>query len=856
MKLFKYIFRELSNNHKFSILFVLNLAMGLAGFIALDGFKVSLDQTIKAKSKVLLGADFGVSARRAITDDEKKTVLKNVTNKATLKKIEQTNMVEVFSMVSNLNKKTRLIQIRAIEYDYPFYGKVELQRNKLNQTEAHKNLSDSLKLWVHPEVLGQLNVKVGDSLKVGSAIFEIADVVTSDSASGFTSSVAPRIYMSLENLKATELIKVGSLAWYTVFYKIPNLDNMQLTELRDKVFEQIESPELQIYTHEKASEQMAGLLTILNDFLGLASLVALFLSAIGTVFLVRSYFSLKVDQIAILISLGLTPKLASGFYLIQIFVLGFVSSLVASLVALLIVPVIGSLTQGLLPFEISFIIKPSTFLLGVLIGSLGSALICLPLSLNLIHIKPIRLLSKDQVNVNHSTLLTLGYSLPALLFFWFLAVQLSNSFKIGSMFALIFIFSGLFLFLLSFLIFRPMKSFSSINNLSLRWALREITRDKITTATCFVSVGIGVLLLNLLPQVQKSVQDDLKNPLDSKIPSFFMFDIQEEQVDPLIEIIKNQKAELRQVSPTIQARLIEVNGNDFSKKIDFKKNQQKLSREQEQELRSRNRGFNLSYKDKLDASETILEGKPFSGQFDESKTAEISLEKRFAQRLGLKINDRMTFEIDGIPIEGVVVNLRSIKWSSFQPNFFIQFQPGALDLAPKTFVATVNTSDAESKLRLQDSVVEAHPNISMIDVSRVIERIVQITDQMVWALQFMSLLCFLAGFVVIYSIANHQATIKKWDIGLLKSLGASFRTIQNQFLWQFIIISFLASMVGLMISFLVSFLISNFIFENTWTLDSTPAILSLVGSLIVSVIVTLMAINKSLKTKTVDLFSE
>ncbi len=828
--------------------------MGLSGFIALDGFKVSLEQTIRSKSKVLLGADFGMSARRSITEDEKKIVFKNISNRSVSNQIKQTNMVEVFSMVSNSDKKSRLIQIRAIENNYPFYGKVELQKNNLNQNQAHANLRQFLKIWVHPEVLGQLNVKIGDKLNIGKAQFQIEDVVSSDSASGFGTSVAPRIYMSLENLKATQLIKVGSVAWYTVLYKIPDLNNLELTELRDKVFEQIESPELQIYTHEKASEQLSGLISTLNDFLGLASLVALFLSAIGTVFLVRSYFSSKVDQIAILISLGLTPNLALSFYLIQIFILGLLSSLVAGLIAILIVPVIGSLTQGLLPFEINFVIRPSTFLLGTLVGSIGSILICLPLSLNLIQIKPIRLLSKDQTNDKNSYLLNLISSLPALLFFWFLSIQLSNSFKVGSVFTLVFILSGLFLALISFLIFSLLKFYKNINNLSLRWALRELTRDKVTTVTCFVSIGIGVLLLNLIPQVQKAVRDDLQNPADSKIPSFFMFDIQEEQVKPLVEIIKDQKGQIGQVSPIIQARLIEVNGVDFSKKLNLEKGQKKLSREQEQELRSRNRGFNLSYRDSLDESETILEGRSLSRIYDENKIAEISLEKRFAKTLGLKINDQLTFEIDGVPIDGRVINLRSIKWSSFQPNFFIQFQPGSLDLAPKTFVATVKTFDLNSKLKLQDAIVAAHPNISMVDVSRVIQRIVQITDQMVWALQFMSLLCFLAGFVVIYSIANHQASIKKWDIGLLKSLGASLATIQNQFLWQFLIISFMATVAGILISFIASYLISSLIFENSWKLDWIPPVLSLVGCLCVSLIVTFIAINRSLKTKTIELF--
>ncbi|EQC52317.1 FtsX-like permease family protein [Bacteriovorax sp. DB6_IX] len=149
-----------------------------------------------------------------------------------------------------------------------------------------------------------------------------------------------------------------------------------------------------------------------------------------------------------------------------------------------------------------------------------------------------------------------------------------------------------------------------------------------------------------------------------------------------------------------------------------------------------------------------------------------------------------------IPVEGVVIGLRDIRWTSFQPNFFIQFQPGVLEMAPKTFIATLPSMSQESKEKIQDTLVDQLPNITMINVTSLVERISSMMNQMAWALKFMSLLCLLAGMVVIYSIANHQARSRRWDIGLLKSLGAGFQLIKRQFLWQFAIISFLATARG------------------------------------------------------------
>lgn len=868
MSLFKYILRELINNRRFSLLFILNLSIGLAGFIALDGYKVSLDQTIRSRSKILLGADLGMSARRPL---KKKEV--EVMTSLLGKDFEPTDITEVFSMVVNQEGRSRLVQIRAIEDNYPFYGVIE------RQSQSSKSLNKNNKdVWAHPEVLTQLNVKVGDSLKIGEAEFIIADVVTADSASGFTSSVAPRIYMNHEQLKLTDLVQKGSLVRYTKLFKAPNRTNSEVTEISNEAFTKIESPEVKVFTHEKSSEQLAGLISTLNDFLGLASLVALFLAAIGSVFLVRSYFVSKVDQMAILMSLGLSPNLSLVFYLTQIFILGLCSALVAGAIAIFLVPVLGGLTQGLLPFDISFIIRPSTFFLGLVVGSLGSVLICLPLAVSLRRIKPSRLLTKQndlqsqvmQVSkgsffnrlIRSSWFLQTLASLPGLLLFWFLAVKLSNSLKIGSIFTLMFLGSGLILGLVSVLVFSSSVLYRNVNSLSLKWALRDLIRDRWTTTVCFVSIGMGVLLLNLVPQIQKAVQADLQNPEQSLIPSYFMFDIQEEQLEELKSVAKSQNTKLEQISPTIRARLMQVNGKDFSKMRDELVQKKRLTQEQQAEARSRNRGYNLSYRDRLDSSETITKGRPFSGRYQESESGEgdvqslpeISLEKRFAENLNLNLKDVLTFEIDGVPIDGVVVNFRSVKWTSFQPNYFVQFQPGSLDMAPKTFVATAKSKNEDEKIKFQDAVVSELPNISIIDVSRVIQRIVQITSQVVWALQFMSLLCFIAGLVVIYSIANHQTSMRTWDIGLLKSLGASFSTIRNQFLWQFCLISALATIVGIAISFVASYLISSLIFETTWQVSWLPPTLSLIGCTLLTLAVTYLATNKSLKTKTIELF--
>lgn len=828
------------------------MTFGLVGFIALEGFKSSLDYTIKQKSKTILGADFGMSARRPL----KKSELNLIKEQKTKEKIIESKTIELYSMIANKDRNTRLIQIKAIQENFPFYGKIHLKNQKNNRHEANYKIIKYNKVWVYPEVLQQLKVSIGDKLFIGKAEFIIDDVILDDAAAGISTNMAPRIYIGLNNLSETNLIRPGSIAWHSSLFKIENKNSIELENLREYVFKEIDNPDVRVFTHENASQQMARLVERLNDFLGLTSLVALFLAGLGSGFLFRSYLKGKTKEIAILICLGVNHSKTFMLYLTQVAILGFFSSLLAIIVSIALVPIIGTLTKALLPFPIEFSISPLTIFLGMIIGTLGSIFICLPILSDLNNIKPSLLLSNLKESNNKFSLKFLIAISPAVILFVALAIILSNSFKIGTMFAVIFIIASFTLSLISLFLFSRFSKFKFIKSTSLRWALRDLARNKFSTTAGFISIGLGVLLLNLIPQIQASLDQELKTPEKSKVPSFFMFDIQEEQLNSLKNITNDYNVPITQLSPMIRARLSAVNDIAFDKGSGA--SAKSISREEEDEMRFRNRGFNLSFRDGPSGSEKIIEGKGFSGTYSDTgkNLPEISVEKRFAGRLNLNIGDKLTFDIEGVPIAGRIINLRTVKWTSFQPNFFIQFQPGVLEIAPKTYIATIPKISNDIKQKVQNKIVELLPNISIIDVSRLVSRISTVMDQMSWALKIMSLLCIFAGLVVIFSIANHQANSRKWDIGLLKSLGANFNIIKNQYVYQFVIVGACAALSGAVISLIVSYLVSNILFDGLWAFDLYTPVVSVIICIILTVIITYIAIKQSLNVKTIELFSK
>jgi len=804
----RWVFADLWLHKKFSTLFVLNLSVGLTGFMALDSFRHHLETSLELKSQKVLGADIGLSSRKPITEAQKEAASK------VLGAAPKTEMIETYSMVANTSGDSRLVQIKAIEDSFPFYGNIELDEPNPSDDGGNYDISGKKVVWVYPEVLIQLKLKVGDDLKIGKSLFKISHVVKDDSAAGFSTSMAPRVYIGSAFLPATQLITPESIAWHSVLYKKP-MGPAGLEDTVKRIFESSAmDPGVQVYSHRSVSAQMSRMLNYLADYLGLVSIAAIFLASIGATFLFRSFIQAKIFEIAIFRSLGMSFRRTLGIYVSQILFLGLASSVLAFVLSLGLIPLLTKLLSGLVSVPILLSLRWQGLTVAFALGLVGALFIGAPILVSLRKLKPGILFQAEHSRLKHSLL---GFSIHGfgLLSLWGLSVWQSKSWKVGSAFVGAFVLSGLILGGLTYLFLKLADRFPARTALSFRFALRNLARRPQSTIICFLALGLGMVLLNVVPQIEASLQAELENPEESKLPSFFLFDIQDDQIETLKNVVQDNQAKIGQMSPMIRGRLLSVNGKAFEK---ANRNGESFSREEQEEARFRNRGFNLSYRAELDDSEKLVEGEPFSGNYlgDGTEPAEISVEQRFAGRLGLKIRDQLVFEIQGVSVPAKIVNLRSVRWTSFQPNFFVQFQPGVLDLAPKTHIATIEDMPASKKPELQNRLVQQIPNVSIIDVSRIVKRLTEVSRQMSLALQFMALLCILVGLLVMYSIASHQALQRRKDINLIKVLGAPFETIRNFFLLEFAILASLAGLLGIGLSIGISYGISTLLFDSIW----------------------------------------
>ena len=403
---------------------------------------------------------------------------------------------------------------------------------------------------------------------------------------------------------------------------------------------------------------------------------------------------------------------------------------------------------------------------------------------------------------------------------------------------------------MGWLVFSVCRLFSTTRHLVVRIAFRNLHRNKWSALSCFVTIAMGVFLISMIPQIQKGIQTEIMRPKGLKIPVFFLVDIQEEQKLQFIKFIREQKAELVNISPMVRGRILTVNKAPFFGK-------KKESDARQTRPRGRRLEFNFSFRDHLDVSETIVQGNPLSKTPWDFGSApfEISLAISFADQYGLGLGDLIGFDIQGIPLEGRVVNLRKVRWNSFQPNFFLLFQNGVLNDAPKTHLAAISQVAPEDRQALKNSIVNAFPNISIIDVTQMAGTLLDISDRLSLSIRFMAWLAIAAGLISIFSIVRHEARKNENQVNLLKVLGADFNAIQGITLVEFGFIGFTAALFAVLLSFGFSRIIAWYFFDSLWQFDLMASLVILVLTTGVCMGTALAASRRVMKTKPVTLFS-
>ncbi len=844
--LFKLAFRELYNNRKFSLFFISTLFVGLIGFALLSNLQSSINHYMNQYAKSILAADVKFSTNFKLTEKES-----NWLNKQLPKGTKQARMISFFAM-ARAKDKAKLVSVKAIDNGYPLYGRFTFKTNNKTTT---KSLNTHVATWAQAELLRLLNVKQGDSIQLGDAQFQVQEQVKDAPGLSFwNANIGYQLYIGLDQVDKTGLLQKGSRQSFAYFFLFPpQIDSAKLSEKISSDFEaEFPNHSFQMTHYSNANKRIGGILLTLTRYLALLALVALFLAGIGIAYLFQAYLSERKKELAIVISLGFTKLQAISILIIQIITLSLIASLLAVFVSFALLPFALSRLAYFLPNGFHFINSPSVLLITLLISVSSSFAFTFPLFYQLKSnpilslFQSISITKKNRLNLP----LILSY-VPLLLFYEVVSVVQVNSFYIGSLFTgslvisiIMFAFIAIGItYLLSLWKKRP---------LTVTFILRRWQRNKATFLAIFISLATGSLLLNFMPLLATGITQELQRPDSLDMPSFFLFDIQKEEKQDLENWLRTQDLTLANEAAMIPAKLQAVNNKSLSK-LRLKK---AVTKKEKDKKRIATRDYWLSERANLYKSETVTKGTWFTDKKTENELPQISIDRYFAKQMNVALGDKLTFTIDGLPVTGKIKNFRQIRWNSFEPNFFVLFQPPTLTHAPGSYLGTLNHVPENKKLNLQLALAKKFPTISILDVSFVLKKILALLTSILLAVNSMAYISIFVGLLIVYTITFYETAQRKQEANLLKVLGANVHHIYTYYLVEFTFLGFICASIGLVLSFILSYVVAKLFFIHV-TPSFSLTLWSNIGIMTcISTFTALFSMYKVMRSQPSSLFSE
>jgi putative ABC transport system permease protein len=807
--------RDSRSSRRRLLLFSISISLGVAALIAIGLFRVSLAQAIDDQARALLGADLVVESSQPFTQEQERV----------LHSLGETQAREVRFRTMALFPKsggTRLVHLRALGGGFPFYGKMETA-----PAAAAQSFRNGGQAVPEESLLLQFHAQPGDPIKIGDLTLTIAGALTKmPGEASPAASFAPRIYIPLQNLAQTNLLKPGSLARYLDFVKFaPGVD--VAAEIK-KLAPSIESAGLEYDTVAKRKKDLGEALDNLYRFLNLVGFIALLLGAVGVASAIQAHLQQKVRTAAVLRCLGAAGRTTVFVYLIQAVALGVIGAVVGAALGLTMHQLLPGALQKYIPFTLPTAIIWAPVGRGMGMGLAVCVLFALPPLLRFRRVSPLLTLrasvDKNAAAAKADSALWFTYLAIALGLTAF-AISQSEKWSDG-----LWIAGGLGLAVLvlmgmaKLLIFLVRKLLPQRWSFVVRQGLANLHRPNNRTLLLTLSLGLGTFLLLSIYLTRDVLLSQFKSIDAQNQPNIFLFDIQPAQTSGVAALVRQQGLPVIQQAPIVTMRLVEVKGRKSSEIL---KDPHRTAPEWELE-----REYRSTYRDKMSETEKLTAGK-WIGHLDyqPGEVVPISVEEGIGKDLGLTIGDELVFDVQGVPIKCRVASLRKVDWKRFQTNFFVVFPTGVLENAPTFNVLVSRVPTPAASAKLQNAVVQKFPNVSAMDLTSVIETVDSILTKVALVIRIMSLFVVGTGLIVLGSTIWSGRYQRLKESVLLRTLGATRRQIWEILTAEYLFLGLLASGTGIVLAILASWALAVFAFKLTYTPSLWPI---LVAAIVVS----------------------
>ena len=760
-------------------LLVAALVVAVAALTAVGFFADRVRQALEREANQLLGADLLL-----ISDHPWPSKMTADARERGLAVAETRTFPSMVTLGQGEALRAQLAEIKAVSDGYPLRGNLRIAPERNAADSRAKGIPPPGTIWIDERLASALSASVGDVIAVGRLTLRVAAVLTLEPDRGVNFfSVAPRLLMNINDLEATQLIQPGSRISYRLLLAGEINSIKEIRVIVDKSLERGERVE----DAQNARPEIRAALDRAQKFLGLSSLLTVVLAAVAVALASRRYMQRHLDPCAVMRCLGATQGFLLRVYLGQFALLGLLSAVLGCVVGYLAHFALYAWLAQLLATPL-----PQPGLMPAVQGSIIGVLLlfgfALPPLLQLKSVSTLRVLRREISSgaLPPSRLIggyALGLAALAGLMFWVAGEIRLGAYVVGGFSAAMLVFALVArgTIRLAALVRGSARSRTGQGGIGWRYGLASLERRSAASVVQIVALALGFMALLLLTVTRNDLLDAWQKAIPPEAPNRFVVNIQPDQLDDVRRSFSS-KGVNAEFAPMVRGRLSRVNGVEISP----------ASYEDDRAKRLIDREFNLSYRMDLPQGNAMTAGRWFEASERDKGLA--SVEDGLAKTLGLKVGDTLEFVVAGEKVEMQVLGLRKLNWDSMRVNFFVLTPPTVLEPYPASWITSFYLPP--DKADFVNHLIGEFPNLTVVDVAAIVRQLQSIMDQVAQAVQFVFLFTLLAGIIVLYAALASAAEERRYELAVMRALGARREQLRRALLAEFAAIGGLAGLIA------------------------------------------------------------
>ena len=765
-------------------------------------FADRVELALTRQANELIAADAVVIADKPIPARFREEATRlNLTN------AEATTFPSMVSGNQDGGQGVNLAELKAITSGFPLRGKIRIADQPGGATRDAVGIPAAGTIWVPEVLLARINAKVGDELSVGALKLKITAIIIKEPDIVLDyMGIAPRVMLNMQDIAGTRLLQVGSRATYRLLL---SGEAKAVDEFRQTFRGKLERGERVEGVRDSRSEVRVAL-DRAQRFLGLAALLSVVLASVAVALAARRFSQRQMDGAAMMRCLGATQADIFSLNLIQFLFLGAVACVAGTAAGFASQGVLASMLAGFLTVELPApTIIPA--IQGVVIGLVLLLGFTLPPLLALRKVSTLRVLRRDidPFDAGATFAYLLGFTTLAALIVWRAGDAKLGAIAVGGFVAALAVAA-----LAGWALIHFAAGLRGATSGSWRYGIANMKRHAGGSLVQIMALGLGLMAMLLLTLVRTDLIAGWQNTLKPDMPNRFVINVQGDQLAQVKNYFADRQMSTPDLYPMVRGRLVEINGNAVAP-AGFK---------DERARRTSEREFNLSWAAKLQADNKVIEGKFWSADTTEKQ---FSVEEGIAKTLGIRLGDSLTYDIAGSRFAAKVTSLRKVEWDSFKANFFVIASPSVLDTYPASYITSFHLPPGNEAV--VNGLVKQFPNVSVIDLTAIMNQVRAITNQVADAVSFVFMFALAAGLVVLYAAIAATQDERVFDAAIMRTLGASRRQMMVVQLAEFLAIGLLSGLIASAGAIGLAMVLSDKVLGVPYALDLMIPLIGILG---------------------------